>query len=639
MVSQMDGVESASVNLASETMICRFDESKLDAQTIMERVGTLGFTLEMEKKNQREVVYDISGMHCASCSSRIENVLRGKEGIISANVNLAMEKAVITFNNTVTGARQIRETVDGLGFTAKRAVEGTDAFSKKRLVAAQHLQEMKKNLFLSLGLAAVLFYISMGEMVGLPLPLFLEPLHHPFNFAFVQFCLVLPIMFLGRNFYLIGLPALFRKAPNMDSLIAVGTGAAFIYSTWGLVEIGFGINVHERVMDLYFESAGVLIALVSLGKYFETRSKSHTSDAIAKLIQLTPDTATLIEGETQRDIATDEIKADDIILVRPGERIPVDGLVSKGTSTIDESMLTGESLPVEKTKGELVYGGTLNQSGALQIKATQTGENTVLSRIVKMVQEAQGSKAPIASLADRISLYFVPIVMLFALLTGLSWYFIGGVEFSLALRFFIAVLVIACPCAMGLATPTSIMVGTGRGAQLGVLIKNGEALQLSEKVQTIVFDKTGTLTYGKPEVTDFICSDNKRSEEQIRMLTASAEQSSEHPLADAIVRYAEKLGDKLVQPDDFSLLAGAGIKAQVRGLEVIIGNSRILEEQNITVPEKIICDETYSLAGKTLLFMAIDGEFVGRIGIADQLKEEVPECISRFKKMGLKVAS
>ncbi|MBT8361178.1 MAG: cadmium-translocating P-type ATPase, partial [Deltaproteobacteria bacterium] len=510
-------------------------------------------------------------------------------------------------------------------------------FSKKRQETLHNLEAMKQSLIISLGFASVLFYIAMGEMIGLPLPAILHPQTHPFLFGLAQFCLVLPIMFLGRHFYLNGIPALLRKSPNMDSLIAIGTGAAFIYSAWGLIEIGLGLNVYERVMDLYFESAGILIALVSLGKYFENRSKFRTSDAISQLVQLTPDRSTLIENGSQREIATDEIKTDDILLIKPGERVPVDGIVANGSSSFDESMLTGESLPIEKQAGDKVYGGTLNQVGAVQVRATQTGENTVLSRIIRMVQEAQGSKAPIAALADRISLYFVPIVMVIALGTGVAWYVIGDVEFSLALRFFIAVLVIACPCAMGLATPTSIMVGTGRGAQLGVLIKNGESLQRAEKTQTVIFDKTGTLTTGKPAVSDYVWIENDIAKEHTLVLAAAAEQSSEHPLAEAIVNYARMLGHELIQPESFTLLAGSGIKARVGEHEVLVGNNRILEENNMQIPEDVAKDERYSSAGKTLLFIAIDHKVAGYIAIADQLKPEVPQCVADLKEMGLDV--
>ena len=611
VVSQMEGVDSAQVNLAAEKLTCRFDQSKTASQAIAERVEALGFGLEEQREQLRDIVYDISGMHCASCSSRIEKVLRSREGIVRAEVNLATEKAAVQYDPGLIPAREIREAIDGLGFTARQSGAGTDEFSRKRLETIGQLAGMKKNLLVSLGFAALLFYVAMGEMLGFPLPGAVHPSSHPFVFGLVQFCLVLPIMYLGRQFYLNGIPALLRKSPNMDSLIAVGTGAAFVYSTWGLVEIGMGIDVHQRVMDLYFESAGVLIALVSLGKYFESRSKYHTSDAISQLVELTPDTATLLDGENQREVATDEIEVDDILLIRPGERLPVDGVVLQGTSALDESMLTGESLPVEKQKDSQVFGGTLNQTGVLRVRASQTGADTVLSRIIRMVQEAQGSKAPIAALADRISLYFVPIVMSIALVTGLAWYFVGNAEFSLALRFFIAVLVIACPCAMGLATPTSIMVGTGRGAQLGVLIKNGEALQRAETVETVIFDKTGTLTSGKPAVTDFVVLDHERGGVDTIALAASAEQSSEHPLAEAIVAYARAQGAELVQPESFTMLSGAGISARVSGHEVLVGNERILEAHDILIPEKNRTEQGYSSAGKTLLYIAVDTKALG----------------------------
>ena len=583
-----------------------------------------------------EQSFSITGMHCAACSTRIERVVSGLSGIESATVNLATENARINFDPEIISSRQIRTAIESIGFQAEKVTDGIDVFAKNRVASEQDLESMKKRLFILLSLAAVLFYISMGEMVGLPLPTILDPHAHPFLYGLAQFCLVVPIMFLGRSFYINGIPALFRKAPNMDSLIAVGTGAAFIYSTWGLVEIGLGVEVQQRVMDLYFESAGILIALVSLGKYLESRSKFHTSDAIAQLMQLTPDTATLLDGENQISIATDEIETGDILLVRPGERMPVDGVIIHGSSTVDESMLTGESLPVEKTAKDKVFGGTLNQTGVMRIEAAETGQTTVLARIIKMVSDAQGSKAPIASLADRISLYFVPVVMVIALITGIAWYVIGGVEFSLALRFFISVLVIACPCAMGLATPTSIMVGTGRGAQLGVLVKNGEALQTAEKIKTIVFDKTGTLTRGKPEVTSFICNDDTLPEDTLLKLAGSLEQSSEHPLARAIVNYAVHEGCALIQPHSFELLQGAGVKGRVDGQELLIGNKRILDDHQIPIPEEVK-QERFSASGQTLLFLAVDGNFSALIGIADQLKDEVPDNINKLKEMNLNV--
>ncbi len=597
VVSGLDGVEAASVNLATEKMVSTYDPELLPEKALIDRVAELGFSLSPDRSAEKTVTLAIGGMHCASCSSRIEKVLNSKEGIVSAAVNLASEQARVSYDPGLINVRQMREAIEELGFTAERSSDGLDDFTRKRLESEAALQAMKRRLAVLLSLAGALFYISMGEMLGLPLPAFLDPGRHPLAFALAQFCLVVPILVLGRSFYLVGIPALLRKSPNMDSLIAVGTGAAFIYSTWGLIEIGLGIDVQMRVMDLYFESAGVLIALVYLGKYLEARSKFHTSDAIAQLMQLTPDTATLVDGDTQRSIATDEIEVGDILLIRPGERIPVDGTIISGGSTLDESMLTGESLPVEKNKGDSVFGGTLNQTGVLRVEARQTGNNTVLARIIRMVGEAQGSKAPIGSLADRISLYFVPIVMGIALLTGLGWYFIGGVEFSMALRFFIAVLVIACPCAMGLATPTSIMVGTGRGAQLGVLVKNAAALQTAEQVQTVVFDKTGTLTRGRPEVSAFICHSDSLNEEQVLRLAASLEQSSEHPLAAALVNYAGQRSIKLQQPESFELLEGAGIRGLVDGYELLIGNERICSAHGIEVPARVTGDHRFAQKG------------------------------------------
>jgi len=452
-------------------------------------------------------------------------------------------------------------------------------------------------------------------------------------------------MWSGRRFYLNGFPALVRKAPNMDSLIAVGTGAAFIYSTWNLIEIFLGLDAMARVMDLYYESAAVLIALVSLGKYLETRSKAKTSDAISQLMELTPDKATLVknpgaENEEQIDILVSDIEAGDMILVRPGERIPVDGTVKKGHSSVDESMLTGESLPVSKEEGGKVIGGTLNKNGMLRVLAERVGQDTVLARIIKMVREAQGSKAPIANLADRISLYFVPIVMVIATLSGLAWYFVGDAPFPFALRIFIAVLVIACPCAMGLATPTSIMVGTGRGAQLGVLIKSGEALEMAQGINVLVFDKTGTLTYGKPQLTDFeVLRETGMPEDDILALVAGAESVSEHPLAEAIVQEARARNLALKEPDAFEAIPGKGIKASLGDNDILLGNREFIRAriENFDNPEIDSKAAEFAASGKTSLFLAVNGKMTALLAIADQIKPETPQTISRLKKMGIKI--
>ncbi|MDR3629414.1 MAG: heavy metal translocating P-type ATPase [Desulfocapsaceae bacterium] len=638
VVSGMPGVERVSVNLAAETMDLSWDEAASGFDTIEKRLRDLGFELVIPRKEENSSLdLAITGMHCASCSSRIENVVGKLPGVISASVNLAAETGRIVYRKDACSQRRIREAIADLGFDSRPMAGLADEYQTKRQESAHRLAAMKRRMMGALVLALPLLSLSMGEMLGLPLPSFADPHASPAVFALLQLALVLPILWLGRDFYLIGLPALFRAAPNMDSLIAIGTGAAFIYSTWNLVEIMLGIDPQMKAMDLYYESAGVLIALVSLGKYMETRSKTHTSDAIARLMQLTPETACLLSGDGQREIMTAEIEAGDLLLIRPGERIPVDGRVENGRSAVDESMLTGESLPVSKDAGDRVIGGSLNKHGVLHVRTEQIGEGTMLARIIRMVQEAQGSKAPIAGLADRISLYFVPAVMVLATCTGIAWYVIGGVEFSMALRFFIAVMVIACPCAMGLATPTSIMVGTGRGAQLGVLIKTGEALEKAEKVQAVLFDKTGTLTYGRPKMTDLVNLSGTFSENDLLALMGSAEQSSEHPLAEAIVAAARAAGVSLVQPDHFEALPGKGILARVGGKDLLLGNRELLLSAGISLKDMDSGADHLAGQGKTVLFLAVDGLWAAVIAIADTLKEEVPAVIARMKRRGLRL--
>jgi Cu+-exporting ATPase len=594
---------------------------------------------------------NIQGMHCASCSARIEKVLIGQDGILKAAVNLAAETMDVEWDPAKIDFDQIAAKVKGLGFEAHlRTSAGAAILARRQEETQARLAGMKRGLIPAFFFAGLLLLLSMGEMTGLPLPAVLDPMHSPLNFALAQFCLVLPIMWSGRKFYQIGFPSLFRGSPNMDSLIAIGTGAAFTYSTWNLVEIALGIDPRIKVMDLYFEAAGVLIALVSLGKYFEARSKARTSDAISKLMQLTPDKATVIrsvEGgaEEQISLALEEVETGDLLLIRPGERIPVDGLVLQGASSVDESMLTGESLPTAKKEGDRVFGGTLNKNGVLRIEARQVGQHTVLSRIIRMVQEAQGSKAPIANLADRISLYFVPAVMVIALISGLAWYFIGAAEFPFALRIFIAVMVIACPCAMGLATPTSIMVGTGRGAQLGVLIKSGESLEMAEKVQAIVFDKTGTLTYGKPALTDMEViagggAGQEMTADELLALVASAEKVSEHPLAEAVVQAAKEKGLVLAEPENFVAVPGRGIEARVSGHDLLLGNFEFMAASRVVgIEEEAVRGKATSLseAGKTVLYLAVDHRLAALLAIADRIKPEAAATVARLRAMGLRL--
>ena len=645
VLSSREGIKAVAVNLAAETMEVEWDKTKLSLDDIAGQVKGLGFELEIPSS---EVTLDlaIKGMTCASCSARIEKVVSGLDGVRTMQVNLATETGVTVFDPSMISKRRIMETIAGLGFTAEPLAEQNEnLLVKQQRETREKLARMKKELIPAFVFAFTLLVLSMGEMLGMPLPEFIDPHHAPFNFALAQFLLVLPVMWSGRRFYLNGFPALVRKAPNMDSLIAVGTGAAFIYSTWNLIEIFLGLDAMARVMDLYYESAAVLIALVSLGKYLETRSKAKTSDAISQLMELTPDKATLVknpgaENEEQIDILVSDIEAGDMILVRPGERIPVDGTVKKGHSSVDESMLTGESLPVSKEEGGKVIGGTLNKNGMLRVLAERVGQDTVLARIIKMVREAQGSKAPIANLADRISLYFVPIVMVIATLSGLAWYFIGGAPFPFALRIFIAVLVIACPCAMGLATPTSIMVGTGRGAQLGVLIKSGEALEMAQGINVLVFDKTGTLTYGKPQLTDFeVLRETGMPEDDILALVAGAESVSEHPLAEAIVQEARARNLALKEPDAFEAIPGKGIKASLGDNDILLGNREFIRAriENFDNPEIDSKAAEFAASGKTSLFLAVNGKMTALLAIADQIKPETPQTISRLKKMGIKI--
>jgi len=645
VLSSQEDITTVSVNLAAETLEVEWDDAKLSLDDIAGRVAGLGFELEIPSS---EITLDleIKGMTCASCSARIEKVISDLDGVRTMQVNLASETGVVVFDSETISKRRILEAIAGLGFEAEPLAEQDEnLLLKQQRETGEKLARMKKELIPAFGFAIVLLLLSMGEMLGMPLPKFLDPHHAPFNFALAQFLLVLPVMWSGRRFYLLGFPALIRRSPNMDSLIAVGTGAAFIYSSWNLIEIFLGIDPMARVMDLYFESAAILIALVSLGKYLETRSKAKTSDAISQLMELTPDEATLVknpgaENEEQVSILVSDIEAGDVILVRPGERVPVDGMVKKGHSSVDESMLTGESLPVSKEEGDRVIGGTLNKNGMLRVLAERVGQDTVLARIIKMVREAQGSKAPIANLADRISLYFVPTVMVIATVSGLSWYFIGDAPFPFALRIFIAVLVIACPCAMGLATPTSIMVGTGRGAQLGVLIKSGEALEMAQGVNALIFDKTGTLTYGKPQLTDFEpVQETGLSEDEILALVAGAESVSEHPLAEAIVQEARVRSLQLKEPDSFEAVPGKGIKASMGDKNLLLGNREFIRSQVENFDDLDLDRKAaeFAASGKTSLFLAVNGKMAALLAIADQMKPETPQTISRLKKMGIKV--
>jgi Cu+-exporting ATPase len=645
VVGGMDGVDSASVNLAAETMDLTYDPDVLTTEDVARRIKELGFEAQFPSASLappglEELTLDIGGMHCASCSSRIERVTKALPGMTTASVNLAANTGAFVFDPAQISRRDIRQAIADAGFTSRASSETSSAFEAKREEARQRLATQKRALIPAFLFALPLLILSMGHMWGLPLPGWLDPMRAPLTFALVQLGLTLPVVWSGRNFYLQGIPALLRGGPNMDSLVAMGTGAAFLYSLWNtlaMLPAGHEVAV-GLAMDLYYESAAVLIAMISLGKYFEARSKLKTSDAIRALMQLTPDTATLLRDGRQETIAVDEVEPGDLLLVKPGERIPVDGEVTDGRSSVDESMLTGESMPVGKEPGDSVAGGTLNTFGALTMAARRVGRDTMLARIIRMVQEAQGSKAPIANLADRISYYFVPTVMGLALLSGLAWYVVGGAGFPFSLRIFVAVMVIACPCAMGLATPVSIMVGTGRGAQLGVLIKSGRALQEAGSLDTVIFDKTGTLTHGRPELAAVTMVRGTMAQTEAVYLAASAEGSSEHPLAQAVLRHAKALKLDPPAPKEFEAVPGKGIRAVIGYRTILIGNREFMEDNQISLDDDQFAVDAikhYADQGATVVYFASENKFNAIFAIADEMRQETPEVVARLKAAGL----
>ncbi|AFR71346.1 putative copper-transporting P-type ATPase [Brachyspira pilosicoli B2904] len=502
------------------------------------------------------------------------------------------------------------------------------------IVKAREIKEQKIRLIVSAIFSIPLFYISMAPMVSFvkfPIPSFLVHHINPQVFSIVAIFLCVPVMISGYKFYTLGFPALFRGSPNMDSLVAIGTTAAFTYSIYSTVLSFMGLNPHGD--NLYYESAAVIITLVQFGKYLEARSKGKTGEAIKKLMGLQPKTATIIKDGEEKEIKISDVKVDDIVLVRPGEKIPVDGEIIEGYSSVDESMLTGESIPVEKSVGDKVVGASINKTGSFKFKAQKVGADTALAQIIKLVEDAQGSKAPIAHIADVVSSYFVPAVITIALISGIIW-FIALHNFVFSLTVFVSVLVIACPCALGLATPTAIMVGTGKGAELGILFKNAEALEVSQKINAVMFDKTGTLTEGKPYVTDII-SDDK---DKLLLIAASAENGSEHPLGEAIVREAKEKNIKLLSIENFKAISGFGIETYIDNKKVLMGNDKLMNKENINIENYNSYMDKLSKEGKTPMYVAYDNKLLGIIAVADKLKKESIEAINRLHKLGIKTA-
>ena len=577
--------------------------------------------------------FDIEGMSCASCAQTIEKAVNQLSGVQQAIVNLATEKLVVSYDDHQVTSAEIIKAVTDAGYQATEEVAAGATADQDREKKQKHIAEMWQRFWISAVFTVPLLYIAMGHMVGLPLPDFLNPMTHATTFAMVQLILTLPVLYVGREFFTVGFKALFKGHPNMFSLVALGTSAAFVYSLYGTVMIFLGDT--SFTMALYYESAGVILTLITLGKYFEAVSKGKTSDAIKKLMGLAPKTAHILRDGAEIEVPVDAVQLDDIVIVRPGDKIPVDGVIVSGSSSVDEAMLTGESLPVEKKVGDAVIGASINKNGSFQFKATKVGKETALAQIIQLVEDAQGSKAPIAQLADKISGVFVPIVIGLAVLSGVAWFFLGQESWIFALTITISVLVIACPCALGLATPTAIMVGTGKGAENGVLIKSGDALETTHKIQTIVFDKTGTITEGKPVVTDILVADSALSEAELLTLAASAEQGSEHPLGEAIVGAAKERQLPLAEGSDFSAIPGHGICVTVNERVLLLGNIKLMKEEAIELSTFVQQADRLAEEGKTPMFVAKDGSFAGIIAVADTVKDSSQTAIARLHKMGI----
>ena len=595
----------------------------------------------------KKETYDVTGMSCAACSSRVEKAVSGQNGVQQVSVNLLKNSMVVEYDERALSSAQIVAAVEQAGYGAspheKPGAAAPAAQSGKQggLSAAQEAYRgMKRRLALSLVFTVPLFYLSMGHMMGWPLPECFLGMENAMTFAFTQFLLLIPIVFLNRQYYIGGCKALIQRAPNMDSLIALGSGAAILYGIYAIYRIGIGFGqmdmdtVHAYMMELYFESAGTILTLITMGKTMEARAKGKTSDAITKLMDLAPKTATVERDGTERVIPAAEVQPGEVLIVKAGESVPVDGVVLEGASAVDESALTGESIPVEKQVGDTVIGATINKSGYFKMRATKVGDDTTLSQIVRLVDEATSSKAPIAKLADKVSGVFVPVVITIAVIATAVWLLTGhSVEFSLSIG--ISVLVISCPCALGLATPTAIMVGTGRGAVNGILIKSAEALETTHSVTTVVLDKTGTITQGKPVVTDVLPFGAERDE--LLAVAASLEKRSEHPLAEAIVSEAEKEQLTLLPVEEFEQIPGQGLRATVEGRICFAGNRRMMEANHAENSELFSRGETLAEDGKTPLFFARDGRLLGLIAVADIVKPTSAQAVAELSDMGIEV--
>lgn len=567
-----------------------------------------------------EKSYQITGMTCSACAGRIERTLNKLNGVDKANVNFAAEKLYVSFDDKNINESEIVSAIKKAGYNIAGKNAKSEIPAHKKLLI---------RFIISMIFTVPLLIISMGHMVGMPLPKIIDPMENPLNFAIIQLALTIPVMATGYMFYLKGIKNLFRLSPNMDSLIAVGTLSSVVYGIFAITKIK---NGHEHMaMELYFESAAVILTLITLGKYLESLSKGKSSQAIKELMELSPKIATVRRGKKELQVKSELVQIGDTVIVKPGEKFPVDGTVTLGTTSVDESMLTGESMPVTKNVGDKVIGATVNKNGYIEYTAEKIGEDTAISQIIKLVEEAQGKKAPIARLADVISAYFVPAVILLAIIAAVGWK-IAGESNDFCITIFISVLVIACPCSLGLATPTAIMIATGQGAKNGILIKGGEVLENAHKINTVVFDKTGTITEGIPVVTDI--KTNGINENDLLLYAAAAEKLSEHPLGDSIVKEANSRNITIPEAENFESISGMGIKAVVNGKQIIIGNEKMMNEYKIK-DDFISQITTFANQGKTAVICAVDGKAAGIIAISDQIKETSRSAVSKLENKGI----
>lgn len=633
--ARVEGVIKSDVNIATEKISVRFDENKTSFAQLKRAIEDAGYGLLEEKSPVKKVELAVDGMTCASCSAAVERAVKKLNGIKTASVNLTTNRAAVEYDPAKVKLSEIKAAIVDAGYTP-RDIEGEAVRDLEREQRQRVLKNMRTRLIIAIIFSAPILYIAMSHMfpaLKLPIPYFMGSHDFPLMFAMVQLGLTLPVIMAGSKFFRVGFKTLLKGAPNMDTLVAIGTGSAFLYGVYATVMIYLGDFGFAQ--QLYFESAAVVITLVMLGKYLEAVSKGKTSEAIKKLMGLKPKVAIVIKHGQELEVPLDEVAVDDIVLVRPGSTVPVDGIVIEGLSSVDESMLTGESLPVEKQAESTVTGGSINGEGLLKFRVTRVGEDTALSKIIKLVEEAQGKKAPIAKLADIISGYFVPVVLGIAFVASIIW-MLTGQDFNFVLNVFVTILVIACPCALGLATPTAIMVGTGKGAELGILIKGGEALETTHKINAVVFDKTGTITEGKPVLTD-IKSYGELDVDEALLISASAERGSEHPIARAIVEGAKTRGFEFPEPDGFKAVPGRGIDASVKGKRVLAGNIKLMQENGIDTSMADKDAKALSGAGRTLMYIAVNGKLEALMAAADTVKPSSKAAVAKLKSLGVKV--